>query len=127
MNNPTQEPEGYTVTTQTGVPLDRVADLLCCALEGGSAYWCESLKPAEYPPGVEWGHETVAHGVSFTIQYDGGERTYIQNSCELIAKTLQTMADTQPHPWADFMAENEDACTGDVFFQLLCFGEVIYG
>ena len=126
------EPLGkaYCVTMQTTVPVGRVGDLLCCALEGGSTYWCDGFKPERYPKVVQWGHEAVAHGVPFIITTDDepdGPPLAIANSPERIAGALQLMADQYPKHWAEFINENEDAITGDVFFQLLCFGEVIYG
>ena len=44
-----------------------------------------------------------------------------------IAEGLKVMAQKYPKAWADFMAENDDAETGDIFLQCICFGEVIYG
>lgn len=119
--------EGYTVRTETSVPLDRVADLLCCALEGGSTYWCERFKPERYPEGTNWGHEAAAHGVPFMIEHGDDGVLRVINSRANITNALQLMADHQPRHWQDFINENEDADTGDVFFQLLCFGEVVYG
>ena len=121
-------PEGYTLTVPTTIPLERVADMLCCALEGGSTYWCYSFKPESYPKGTTYGHEAVAHGVPFVIEHeDDGPPLAIANSRGRITGTLQLMADKYPSHWADLIGERDDADTGDVFFQLLCFGEVIYG
>ena len=117
----------HTVKMETVVTTDRVADLLCCALEGGSTYWCEAFKPDHYPEGTEYGHEAVAHGAPFRVKPDGEKWIQVHNSAEVLEETLQLMANTQPNAWRDFVQENEDAITGDVFFQLLVFGEVIYG
>ncbi len=40
---------------------------------------------------------------------------------------LQTMADKYPNHWHDFINDNEDATTGDVFLQCCLYGEVIFG
>lgn len=40
---------------------------------------------------------------------------------------LRRMADKYPKHFDNFMQENEDAITGDVFLQCVVFGEVIYG
>jgi hypothetical protein len=37
---------------------------------------------------------------------------------EAAQRGLQLMAEKYPHHYADFMAENDDATTGDVFLQL---------
>ena len=117
----------FTVTTKTEIPVDRVADLVCCALEGGSNYWCAEFAPDGYPEGTQYGHEAVAHGAPFTIRDDFGvSPRRVKNSPEIIAAALQLMADKFPKAWADFINENEDAITGDLFFQLLCFGEEVY-
>ena len=112
----------------------RLGDLICCALEGGSNYWCDGFKPDIYPipegesNSVEWGHEAVAHGASFTIEHDfDGIELHITNNDEHLVRTMELMATKYPAYWNDFMTENEDASTGDVFFQLLCFGEIVYG
>ena len=44
-----------------------------------------------------------------------------------LLKGLQLMAKDYPQQWADFMDDNDDANTGDVFVQLCCFGKTIYG
>ena len=46
-----------------------------------------------------------------------------------IQKGLQLFAEskTYAHHWHDFLAENDDAITADVFLQLCLYGEVIYG
>ena len=40
---------------------------------------------------------------------------------------LAIMAEHYPHHFNNFIEENEDAITGDVFLQCVVFGEVIYG
>jgi hypothetical protein len=40
---------------------------------------------------------------------------------------LQVMAVKYPRHWQDFIQENADACTADVFLQCCLFGEVIFG
>ena len=46
---------------------------------------------------------------------------------EKIQEALDLMAEKYPRHYKDFVDENEDADTGDVFIQLFVFGEVIYG
>jgi len=117
----------HTITTTVIVTTERVADLLCCALEGGSTYWCEAFRPASYPEGAEYGHEAVAQGVPFKVKPDDEAWLEIDNSPERITATLQRLATELPRHWEDFAQENEDAITGDLFFQLLVFGEIVYG
>ena len=42
-------------------------------------------------------------------------------------RALDLMAEKYPRHFNDFMEENDDANTGDVFLQLAYIGEVIYG
>ena len=44
-----------------------------------------------------------------------------------IKKGLQIMAEKYPRHMGDFLNENDDADTGDVFLQCCLFGEAIYG
>ena len=117
----------YEVKTTVQIDADRLADLMCCALEGGSTYWCEKFEPDDYPAPAKWGHEAVAFGADFTIWYDEEFVKSVKNGEDEIQKALQLMADEHPFHFNNFVNENEDAETGDVFFQLLCFGELVYG
>lgn len=118
----------YEVKTTVHVDRERVADLVCGALEGGSNYWCDKFEPDSYPEGCEWGHEAVGCGAGFRIYYEDFEEcTRVPPGSEPIEKALQLMAEEFPRHFGDFMGETDDAETSDVFFQLLCFGEVVYG
>jgi len=119
--------ETFSVPCTIEVPIDRVADTLCAALEGGSNYWCEEFMPARYPEGVEWGHEAIAMCVPFHIVHEAGEILHIPGGKKHMMDTLLKMYQEFPRHFWDMEAGNEDAETGDVLFQLLCFGEVVYG
>jgi hypothetical protein len=43
-----------------------------------------------------------------------------------IKNGLKVMAEKYPHHWQDFVSENDDAITGDVFLQCCLFGEIVY-
>jgi hypothetical protein len=43
-----------------------------------------------------------------------------------IKSGLKVMAEKYPHHWQDFVSENDDAITGDVFLQCCLFGEIVY-
>lgn len=56
----------------------------------------------------------------------------IQQGLDLMAKGLldgkdKPVKDHYLQHFADFLAGNDDATTGDIFLQLCLFGEVIYG
>lgn len=46
---------------------------------------------------------------------------------EHLTKGLVLMCTLHPRHWGDFIAENDDAITADVFLQLVTLGEVVYG
>lgn len=115
----------------------RVSDLLCCALEGGSNYWYTISKFVE-PSKIEFrtnGEEIFKHldyplnkGGQLLIEDLEGDAT-LRGVVDLpnIEKGLRIMKDKYPRHFDDYMKENEDAITGDVFLQCVCFGEVIFG
>jgi hypothetical protein len=59
--------------------------------------------------------------------FDKPEPKKYRLDLEAIDRGLQLMADKYPRHFADFVGENEDASTGDVFLQLCLFGELVYG
>ena len=44
-----------------------------------------------------------------------------------LGRGLSLMPHKYTHHWRDFVEENSDAITADVFLQLCLFGDVIYG
>lgn len=110
------------------MPRQQIAYVLCAALEGGSTYWCGQCTVVTYPGETEWAHEAIAAGTDFSVRdFEAEETTVVKNSDEKLGEAMSLMADHYPGHWKDFVNENEDAITGDIFFQLLCFGEVVYG
>lgn len=113
-----------------------IANVLCCAFEGGVGYWCcivDHLKPT-----VVWSHpdwrEVFPH-VHYPLSYGGGlvlldeeEDTKYQLTRVEIQQGLKVMHQKYPRHFADMLDESRcDAVTGDVFLQCSLFGEVIYG
>jgi hypothetical protein len=132
-DNPTPVTEpGYWVSTTYQVPAERIKDLLCSALEGGSNYWCESVDrmggithvQAPYRqdvPFVEGGWLEVK------VYEDDGKGQVFRLDLNTIKKGLQTFLTLYPQHFHDFLSESDDATTADVFFQCCLFGEIIYG
>jgi hypothetical protein len=113
------------VTVPLDVPVQRVADTLCAALEGGVNYWCRKQEPFDYPAGAEWGHEAIAQGAEFRFWVH--EEAREKRPALTIKEALEKMAAYHPDHFWDLIDETEDAETGDVLFQLICFGELVYG
>lgn len=121
--------EGEAVKTEAvesftfpfNVSKQRVKDLLCSACEGGSNYWIDR---------VEYWHECpvydqpVIFHLSNARDIDGLPKTL---DGQALVRGLTVMARDYPKHFGDFIAENDDAITADVFLQCCLFGDVIYG
>jgi hypothetical protein len=118
---------------QINVPITitgrRIADLMVTAIEGGSGYWCKQIDlRAGIATAKPWYDDAQLYEGLFSIALvtDEGEEVRITN--EGLEKAFQLMAEQfQTSHWSDFLEENEDADTADVFLQLWAFGEVVYG
>jgi len=140
-----------TVKIEHEIPAGRVEDLLCSAFEHGIGYWAR-VADVEWVDGAQYSHQLPVRGGSVTLEDGDGsgwpktardyadvslERglTYVERELdvrpkldqETIRRGLQLMATKHSRHWAEFLAENDDAETGDVFVQLCVFGEVIFG
>ena len=116
--------DSYTITVPYTVPRERVEHLLSGGLPWAFSYWLTDLDYDDEWDGRLLSSEVLARDVPFKFSPE----------CELpeprkhnIAEALELLATECPGHWYDFINENEDAITGDVFVQLLCFGEVVYG
>lgn len=139
--------KNFVVAYRTEISRKRVSDLLCCALEGGSNYWYRIVEFIE-PPKLEFmsdaedgipvlGEDKSTPKVFRHLDYplnEGGalmiqdteENEIYRLDCATIEKGLVTMAAKYSSHFHDFMNQNEDAITGDVFLQCCVFDEVIY-
>jgi len=144
-----------TISYEHQLPLQRLQDLLICALEGGSNYWycnadysipednIEVVKDAS--DGVFMGYWAPFYGgnLYLEVKYEGDElprwngeefenveaaegvRWAIRQSD--LERGLKTMATKYPRHMSYLISEDEDADTGDAFLQCVCFGDIIYG
>ena len=135
---------------------ERLQDLLTSALEGGSNDWyfinefnypnkcpkCGELTPCTTCPkcikitipqtkeslGIEFVHiELPFKGgwLTFTVPEDEDGKEYILDM-KAIQRGVKVMAERYPGHFSDWVSENDDAITGDVFLQCCLFGEVVY-
>jgi hypothetical protein len=127
--------ESFKVVTE--LPIAKVADLLCCAFEGGSNYWYEIV---DYGRPVCFEFRTSPERIYNHIDYPLNEGGWLliadlENPAwqpkvlglAEIKRGLQVMADKFSLHYADALNEDGDAVTGDVFLQCCIFGDVIYG
>ena len=117
-----------TVKTQVTVDDQRVKDLLCNALEGGSNYWY-NIEGFINPNHITVEHKHIdlpfIDGCGLVID-DGDGRKFTLNR-HVMEKGLQVMGEKYPNHFNDFITENDDAETGDVFLQCCLFNDVIFG
>lgn len=111
-----------TITTTTTITSQQIADLMVTAIEGGSNYWCASIDndgpyadPKTYERDFTWKVETH--------EDDPAELTPAK-----IEAGLQKLADEYPTFFHDLVGDDAlDADGADVAFQLMLFGDVVYG
>ncbi len=136
------------VSAPVEITEERVKNLLCSALEGGSNFWYSNLRIGKLAEGLEekdfqeggkidpegfW-HLSVPLTPGCELELDASEndddkfKTYVLNREKILeGLVLFAESNTYRHHWRDFIAENDDAITADVFLQFCIFGEVIFG
>jgi hypothetical protein len=109
----------------------RMKDLLCCAMEGGSDYWCRIVgyvNPNKVE--VEYKHLDLPFiegcGVLVQDREDASSEKVLINR-DRLEKSIKLMAEKYPQHFNDFINENEDADTGDVFLQLATYEDIVFG
>lgn len=141
-----------TLQVTNTIKLEDIRSLMCIGWEGGMTTWCLRIEenscptgfsPKDFKPGgsvrsqnKDWGwsylYPTMTGGSIRCLvdEEDSGiyERAvpYILD-LEKIKTALKLMSEKSPKHWADFISDNSDAITGDVFLQYALFGEIIYG
>jgi hypothetical protein len=132
------------INTKREIKEHRIACMLVSAFEGGCNYWIDrqefkSKKPKVLVMHLDEGSEDgqvwetydwpLCEGgdVSFVADDGNGKTVRYHLNLETIAKGLQVMADKFPRHFQNFLDENDDAETADVFVQCLCFGDTVYG
>jgi hypothetical protein len=121
--------DGIKISVEHSINWQRIEDLFVCAFEGGSNYWYTIVKHNK--------KEINAQFLSTLPAKEGGWVEVMDNEGELkkavrvdrsvAEKGLKIMAEKYPKHFTDFINENDDADTGDVFLQCCVFGNVIFG
>ena len=115
---------------------DKIANMLVSAFEGGSNYWCR-IDKFNKPPGTPFKFKgdteiyrhasyPVSEGGSLLIKDTTDGKNYTLDN-ETIVNGLKIMATKYPKHFADFLNDNDDADTGDVFLQCCLLKDVKYG
>lgn len=98
---------------------ERIGDLIVGAIEGGSIYWA-TFKNAS--------HDGKRYALPFTV-IDNEEtepKSYVIDQ-DTIKHGLQNFAKNEATHFADFLKENDDSTTSDVFLQCCIFEKARYG
>lgn len=114
--------------TEIEITSQEIADLITSAMEGGSSYWCAEailITPDPVSLTFPWYADPKLYDVPFVMEVTPHEDELVQVSKREFEAGLALFA--KDRHFGDLLADNADAETGDVFFQLCCFGEVRYG
>ena len=127
------------IQLQQTISEEDIASLIVTALEGGSNYWyclngitkyLGTDKQIKQADGQYWVllEERLKEGNLSLPVYDLEDPDTQLGTLtnESIVKALQTMSTDYPIHYKDFVTENYDASTGDVFFQLAVMGDVTF-
>jgi hypothetical protein len=135
------------VKVELEVPLKRISDLICCGMEGGIGYWAcivgykepTKLEVTTYTLDGEKEGKVYRH-IDYLLNPGGtviledseteddfGNPVRYNLTHEMCLRGLEIMAAKYPRHFANFMQDNEDAETGDVFIQCSVFGQLVYG
>lgn len=131
----------FKVPFEIEISSERIETLLCSAFEGGSNYWANYDYIVEIDiydkfVGVElpkmYAYEFPLYDVGFVAfrQYDEDTGENIQTDYldkRALIKGAKIMAKKYPRHFKDFIEENDDGITGDVYLQCCLFGEIVYG
>lgn len=128
-----------TIEIEKTITIERIKDLLCCAFEGGINYWgnAKSKIGLKDELKAEYFHEIPALGGELIIFDNETDEKLGIIDMESMKQAFEYMSNgtdkngrdipqLKKH-LADFINENEDATTGDVFVQLAVMGSVVYG
>lgn len=134
-------PEPVVVLTKDSFTDEIRTNLLCSALEGGSNYWYWLGNDAtkvinKLAPRNKDFTDTLVDRI-YTALKAGGEipvrdaedpKTVLGKlSMAGMVKAEILMHNKHQRHYADVICENDDATTGDVFFQLAVMEEIVYG
>ena len=110
-----------------------VSDMLISAFEGGSNYWIDNIRLYDREGKRVVGFSSCGNLVltlssaTVTERESGDHHPLMMPPAIIVEKGLKVMADKYRRHFANFISEDGDAETADVFLQCCLFGEVRYG
>lgn len=136
--------EAVTVKIERKVDREKIAGLLCSAFEGGVGYWCRIMDYREPPKGAaveifgqDYTDFPLTGGAVICRRYEEEtdekytplvlDGAAIERGLALLANPREGVTGWSGKHWSDFLSDDCDATTGDVFVQLCLLGAVEYG
>ena len=133
-------PETIKLTVPIEIDLGRVTDLIIGAIEGEINYWCGWIELFD-PKGRNrsYSYKTVkwiipdGWTLTFKVNPEGGDPrggevfTVDFGDREKLVHYIKRFSEIVPQHFSDWLSGNDDATTADVFIQVCCFDEVVYG
>lgn len=136
------EESKFNFTTPVTVSPQRICYLLCTAFDGDmTAAWASARTEMPDDPDWSWCTEqerkyweavkkyyvaAMCGGRVILVDHEDDDKEYVLDRAAL-HRGVKAMAKDHPEHWADFINENDDAITGDVFVQCCVFGDTVYG
>jgi hypothetical protein len=115
---------------------DQIAGLLCTGFEGGdTASWAEIVKKVKPKTQADFEGDWLEYPL-YSYPLGTGGQVVVKDKYtsqehildrKAIQRGLEIMAEKYPRHFNDFVDEQDDAITGDVFIQCCVLGDVIYG
>ena len=125
------------ITTVVELKAKDIADLMVTVVEGGSQYWCDKLLFRKaFKEGVEikakdtpWYSDSTLYedGVELFLEVEYNEGRLLIITEKDFKKGFELLSEFYPSRLMSIVAENYDAEDADVWFQHVCFGEIVYG
>lgn len=130
----------FTVTVTQQIDPNKIVNLLATAFDGPCvADWAHAETNMPDDPDWSWCEDKSEWDnvrKCYVASMCGGDVILIDHEDETERHTLdkaslergiQVMADKYPKHFSNFMNENDDAETGDIFVQCCLFGKIVYG
>lgn len=122
------------VTVDYEIDWERVKDLLITAFEGGSNYWyiIDDSKPYTGHPAdaiIDKGETILINELpdDFLPEDEQEVVNLGRVNREIIEERMKKFAEEHQWHFRNFIEENDDAETADVFLQVMVMGDVVYG
>lgn len=128
--------QDVTIDVRYDIPWQRVQDLLCSAFEGGANYWY-TIKRFHEPDRIDirYDKDSLYRHIDYPVNpggylviidiEDADKKEFVLDRAACILG-LSTMAKKFPAHFNDFIKENDDAVTGDVYLQCCLFKDIVY-